>query len=338
MRNCTVLMLDDRSSDPSDLQLHSIAHGVIMLEQTVEDFGSERRRLRVVKMRGVKYVGGFHDFAIQTGGVAVFPRLIAADHHSDFVGDLVTTGIPRLDEMLGGGIAPGTNTLLSGPSGVGKTTTALRCALSAVERGERAAYFLFDEGRATMLARAAAMGMDLTPHLDSGQLTIQQIDPAELSAGEFSSWVRNAVERDGASFVAIDSLNAFLQAMPGEKFLMLQMHELLSYLNQQGVLTVIILGQHGMIGEIRSDVDLSYLSDAIVLFRYFEAGGNVLKAVSIGKSRASPHEGSIREFRMTAQGIAIGEPLADFEGVLTGLPNYRGRTPMMGSVPDAASR
>jgi len=328
-RNCTVLMLDDRSSDPGDLQLHSIAHGVITLEQTTQDYGSARRRLRVVKMRGVKYRGGFHDFVIETGGVMVFPRLIAAEHHRPFTGDLVGTGVVELDQMLGGGLAPGTNMLLSGPSGVGKTSTALRCALTALQRGEKAAYYLFDEGLATMLARARFLGMDLKPYIDSGQLSVSQIDPAELSPGEFATWVRNAVERDGVTFLVIDSLNAFLQSMPGEKYLLLQMHELLSYLNQQGVITMLILGQHGIIGDVRADVDLSYLSDGIVMFRYFEARGNMYKAVSVAKSRITPHEASIREFSLGPKGVQVGEPLKDFEGVLTGLPAYRGSTPLI---------
>ena len=328
-RNCTVLMLDDRSSDPGDLQLHSIAHGVITLEQAAQDYGKERRRLRVVKMRGVKYRGGFHDFAIQTGGVAVFPRLIAAEHHAAFADGLLSTGVPAFDEMLGGGITPGTNTLLSGPSGVGKTTTAVRAGLSAIERGHKAVYYLFDEGVATLLSRARAMGMDLEPHIASGDLQVQQIDPAEVTPGEFASWVRKAVEVDGVRFLAIDSLNAFLQAMPGEKYLLLQMHEMLSYLNQQGVLTMLILGQHGIIGDVRSDIDLSYLSDGIVLFRYFEARGEVRKAISVAKSRTTAHQSSIREFRLTSAGIEIGVPLKDFEGVLTGLPAYRGATPLL---------
>ncbi len=334
-RNCTVLMLDDRSSDPGDLQLHSIAHGVITLEQAAQEYGSERRRLRVVKMRGVKYRGGYHDFAIETGGVAVFPRLIAAEHHRDFTIDLMSTGVAAFDQMLGGGISPGTNTLLNGPSGVGKTTTAIRAGLTAIERGEKAAYYLFDEGMATMLARSRAMGMDLQPHLDSGDLQIFQIDPAELTPGEFASWIRRAVEQDGVRFIVIDSLNAFLQAMPGEKYLLLQMHEMLSYLNQQGVITFLVLGQHGIVGDVRSEIDLSYLSDTIVLFRYFEARGNVLKAISVAKSRTTQHEASIREFRLTPSGVEIGEPLKDFEGVLTGLPNYRGATPLMAAQPAA---
>lgn len=330
-RGCTALLLDDRSSDPGDLQLHSIAHGVITLEQAAQEYGTERRRLRVVKMRGVKYRGGYHDFTIETGGVAVFPRLIAAEHHTKFSESLVSTGLERFDQMLGGGIAMGTNVLFNGPSGVGKTTTALKCALSAIARGEKAKYFLFDEGRATMLSRAQAMGMDLAPHLASGALEVVQIDPAELSPGEFASWVRTAVERDGVGFIVIDSLNAFLQAMPGEKYLVLQMHEMLSYLNQQGIITILILGQHGIIGEVRSDVDLSYLSDTIVLFRYFEARGEMLKAVSVAKSRTTAHEATIREFRLRPTGIDIGEPLKDFEGVMSGLPSYRGITALLAS-------
>jgi circadian clock protein KaiC len=328
-RECTVLMLDDRSSDPGDLQLHSIAHGVLTLEQTIRDYGSERRRLRVVKMRGVKYRGGYHDFSIETGGVAVFPRLIAAEHHREFTDDRVSTGVENLDQMLGGGLSPGTNTLLSGPSGVGKTTTAVRCILAALERGEQAAYYLFDEGLGTMLARSKALGMDLSAHIDAGRLRVKQIDPAELSPGEFSSWIRDAVEVDGVRFLAIDSLNAFLQAMPGEKYLMLQMHELLSYLNQQGAITMLVLNQHGIVGEVRGDVDLSYLSDSIVMYRYFEAQGRLLKAISVAKSRTARHESSIREFQLGLGGIVIGEPLKDFEGILSGVPSYRGQTPLM---------
>jgi circadian clock protein KaiC len=329
-RACTVLMLDDRSGDVNDLQLHSIVHGVITLEQSSQDYGAERRRLRVVKMRGVRFRGGFHDFVIETGGVQVFPRLIAAEHHRRFENQTVSTGLDALDAMLGGGLVPGTNMLLSGPSGVGKTSTAVQCALAALKRGARAAYYLFDEGLPTMLTRAKSLGMDMDPYIESGQLEVRQIDPAELSPGQFASWVRHAVESQGVSFLVIDSLNAFMQSMPGEKYLLLQMHELLSYLNQQGVITVLVLGQHGLLGEIRADVDLSYLSDGIIMFRYFEARGSVLKAVSIAKSRTTAHEASIREFRLgAAKGVQIGEPLVDFEGVLAGLPAYRGQTPLI---------
>ena len=326
---CTVLMLDDRSSEAGDIQLHSIVHGVITLEQTAEDYGTERRRLRVVKMRGVRYRGGYHDFVIETGGVAVFPRLIAAEHHAEFGDVLLSTGLTQLDEMLGGGLATGTNALFSGPSGVGKTSTAIRCAMSAIERGHKAAYYLFDEGQKTFRMRARSMGMDLEQSIKDGSLKVTQIDPAELSPGEFASWVRAAVEKEGINFVVIDSLNAFLQAMPGEKYLILQMHEMLSYLNQQGIITILVLGQHGLIGDVRSDIDLSYLSDTILLFRYFEAKGEMLKALSVAKSRTTEHQTSIREFRLSPKGIEIGEPLKDFEGVLSGLPAYRGATPLL---------
>jgi circadian clock protein KaiC len=330
-RRCTVLMLDDKTSEPGDQQLHSIAHGVISLDQKTEEFGAERRKLRVVKMRGMKFSGGFHDFVLETGGIRVFPRLVAASHHREFSVAPRSTGVPGLDRLLGGGLVAGTNTLLMGPSGVGKTTTAMRCMLAALERGEHAAYFLFDEGMGTFITRSIALGMDLRPYVESGQLKMHQIDPAERSPGEFASLIHSSVSEDGVNIVAIDSLNAYLQAMPGEKFLLLQMHELLTYLNQQGVTTLLVLGQHGLVGDIRSDVDLSYLSDSIVAFRYFEAQGRILTAISTIKSRTSDHEHTIREFRLTARGLEIGEPLQNFEGILSGLPTYRGTTTMLGT-------
>ncbi|KQP31254.1 circadian clock protein KaiC [Methylobacterium sp. Leaf104] len=328
-RACTVLMLDDRTSETGDVQLHSIAHGVISLDQAPREFGAERRRLRIVKMRGIKFRGGFHDLSIETGGIQVFPRLIAAEHRADFDSRGKSTGSPELDLLLGGGLVPGTNTLLIGPSGVGKTTTGIACMLAALERGETATYYLFDEGLATLLARAVMLGMDLAPHMEAGRLTITQIDPAELSPGEFAAMVRSAVEERGSTFVGVDSLNAYLHAMPGEEFLVLQMHELLSYLNQKGVTTLLVLGQHGILGEVRSDVDLSYLSDCIVLFRFFEAKGEVRTALSVVKSRVNAHERTIRELRLGAGGLRVGEALSDFEGVLTGLPAYHGRVAML---------
>jgi circadian clock protein KaiC len=329
-RNCTVLLLDDQTAEDGDLQLHSIAHGVISLQRTPQEYGSQRRRLEVVKMRGIKYRGGFHDFDLDTGGITVFERLVAADHHADFVEELVSTGTPGLDALIGGGLTRGTNTLISGPSGVGKTTTAIRCALSALERGEKVAYYLFDEGLPTLLARSKSLGMNLRPFVDSGQLLIRAIDPAELSPGEFAFQVRDAVEHKGATLIVIDSLNAYLQAMPGQKFLLLQMHELLTYLNQQGVVTLLILGQHGFIGEVRSDIDLSYLSDSILLFRFFEAAGSIRTAISAVKSRTTEHEKTIREIRLTNEGIEVGEALSDFQGVMSGLPSYEGKMPMLG--------
>ena len=325
----TVLMLDDRTSEPGDLQLHSIAHGVITLEQTTLDVGAERRRLRVVKMRGIKFRGGFHDMTLDTGGIILYPRLVAGEHHANFDAKDVTTGLAPLDQLLGGGLRRGSNTLLIGPSGVGKTTTAVRCMLAALERGERAAFFLFDEGITTLLGRCAALNMDIRPYLDSGQLMLHQIDPAELSPGEFSMRVRCTVEEEAARFIIIDSLNAYLQAMPGEKFLLLQMHELLMYLNQRGVVTLLVLGQHGLVGDVRADVDLSYLSDTIILFRFFEARGELLKAISVVKSRTNPHERAIRQFMLSANGLTVGDALRDFEGVMSGVSNYRGDTELL---------
>lgn len=331
-RRCTVLLLDDRTSGPSDLQLHSIAHGVISLEQTLRSFGAERRWLRVAKLRGVKFTGGHHDFILSTGGLIVFPRLVAAQHHAAFDATPKSTGSEGLDRLMGGGLVPGTNTLLIGPSGVGKTTSAVQCLYSALQRGEKATYFLFDEGTTTFLARSKALGLNLRPFLADGSLAVLQVDPAELAPGEFASRVREAVEDHGSTSIVIDSLNAYLHAMPGETHLILQMHELLSYLNQLGIITLLILGQHGILGEVRADVDLSYLSDGILMFRYFEAQGEVRTAVSVVKSRVNAHERSIRELKVTSAGIVVGESLGDFEGVLTGLPTYRGIVPMIGGA------
>jgi circadian clock protein KaiC len=336
-KGCTVLLLDDRTSGPTDLQLHSIAHGVISLEQTQRSFGAERRWLRVAKLRGVKFNGGHHDFILDTGGLTVFPRLVAAHHHATFDPVPASTGSDGLDRLLGGGLVPGTNTLLSGPAGIGKTTTAVQCMISALKRGTKATYFLFDEGMATFLTRAAVLGMDLKPFLADATLTIMQVDPAELAPGEFACRVREAVEHHGSSLVVIDSLNAYLHSMPEEQHLILQMHELLSYLNQLGVTTLLVLGQHGLLGDVRSDVDLSYLSDGILLFRYFEAQGQVRTAVSVVKSRVSAHERSIRELKVTTSGILVGDSLVDFEGVLTGLPTYRGLIPMIEQGPVGSS-
>lgn len=321
-RNCTVLMLDDRTAEPGDLQLHSIAHGVISLEHLATDFGSERRRLRVIKMRGLKYRGGYHDFTIETGGICVYPRLIAAHHHREFPAEPVTTGLAELDALLGDGLFPGTNALLTGPAGIGKTTTAVHCMIAALKRGQKAAYFLFDERLSTLMIRSRALSMDLQPYIDNGLLQIRQIDPAELSPGEFASAVRDSVEGDGASVVVIDSLNAYLHAMPSDNFLVLQMHELLSYLSQQGVVALMILGQHGVTGDLRTDLDISYLADTVMMLRFFEAGGEVRKSIAVIKTRTSDHERSIREFTITPNGIGIGEPIRSFTGILSGSPVY----------------
>ncbi len=321
---CTVLLLDDKSSKAGDLQLHSIAHGVLSLEQTQGEYGENKRFMRVVKLRGVKFRGGEHDFRLDTGGIAIFPRLIAAEHRRDFEQKVASTGNDALDAILGGGLNYGSNTLFAGPSGVGKTTTAMACLAAALARGEKVSYYLFDEGLGTLLARCDALDLPIGRYIDEGQLELVALDPAAVSPGEFTDMVRRAVERRGVTMVGIDSLNAYLQAMPGGRFLLLQMHELLTYLNQSGIATILILGQHGLFGEGRSDVDLSYLSDAILLFRFFEARGSLLKAVSVVKSRTNAHELTIREFRLGAGGVEVGPALTDFVGVLKGVPAYDG--------------
>jgi circadian clock protein KaiC len=334
-RKCTVLLLDDYSSQEGDIQLHSIAHGVISLQQLALDYGSERRRLRVRKMRGIKFRGGYHDFIIQTGGVRVFPRLIAAEHSKPFVGELTPSGSPELDALLGGGLERGTSALLVGGAGVGKSSIAVTYAVAAARRGEAVAMYAFDEGKGTLFARAAGLGVPLQEFVEQGVLTIQQIDPAEMSPGEFAQLARDAVEQRNARVLVIDSLNGYLNAMPDERFLVLQMHELLSYLNQIGVVTVMVLAQHGLLGQMQTPVDLSYLSDAVILLRYFEAEGRVRRAISVVKKRAGTHEDTIREFRLSSEGLKVGPPLTQFHGVLTGTPTYVGDSrPLIGGKSD----
>ncbi len=323
-RRCTVIVLDDLTSAQNDLQLHSISHGVVLLEQLAVDYGGERRRLRVVKMRGIQFRGGYHDFTITSGGLRVFPRLIAAEHHAEFSPGVAPSGNADLDALLGGGLDRGTNALLIGAAGVGKSSLALTFAIAAAQRGEHAVLFAFDEGRGTVEARARTLGLPLDEALASGRVHFRQVDPAQLSPGEFAKLVRDAVEKDRAQLVVIDSLNGYLNAMPDERFLVLQMHELLSYLNQQGVLTLLVLAQHGMVGPQETPIDISYLSDAVIMVRYFEATGQVRRALSVVKKRTGNHEHTIREFRLTSTGIHIGPPLSDFRGVLTGTPEYVG--------------
>ncbi len=342
-RRCTVLLLDDKSASSSDLQLQSIAHGVVILDQTLSGFGAQRRRLHVVKMRGVRFRGGYHDIEIRQGGLCVYPRLVALEHGEPYDDAPLSTGSAQFDDLLGGGIVPGTATLLSGPAGVGKTTTAVQAMVGTLRAGHRAAYFLFDERLPTLLKRSAAIGMDLRPFVDDGTLVIRSIDPAELSPGEFANEVREAVEDHGARVVVIDSLNAYLQSMPNEQHLALQMHELLGYLGARGVVTMLVLGLHGITGDIRSDVDLSYLADTVMQLRYFEANGEVRQAISVIKTRTARHERTIREFQITDDGLRLGDPLREFQGVLTGVPTFSGETKTLmasrgqtGSGPNAA--
>lgn len=323
-RQCTVLLLDDRTSTNGDLQVQSIAHGVVELEHLALDYGAERRRIRIIKLRGSTYRGGFHDFKIETGGVVVYPRLVAAEHHQEFTREAVTSGVAELDALLGGGLDRGTSTLVLGPAGSGKSSIAAQFAAAAAERGEHAASFLFDESLHSYLSRSAGLGREMSEQVEAGRMSIRQIDPAELSPGEFAHHVRRAVDRDGARVVIIDSLNGYMQAMPDERFLTVQMHELLTYLNQQGVVTILVLAQHGFMGiNMGTPVDVSYLADTVLMLRFFEAAGAVRRAISVVKKRTGYHENTIREMRMSSDGITVGQPLNDFHGVLTGVPTYR---------------
>jgi circadian clock protein KaiC len=331
-RNCTVLLLDDRTSQAGDLQLQSLAHGVVTLEQLAPEYGAERRRLRVVKMRGVRFQGGFHDFLIASGGLRVFPRLVAADSRQSKAHGAASTGIARLDELLGGGLDRGTSTLFMGPAGAGKSAIATSIALAAAQRGEHVVIYLFDEGLDTFCRRAAGLGCDVAEHLKSGRIVLTQVDPAEMSPGEFADHVRTAVEQGHASVIVIDSLNGYLNAMPEERYLVAQLHELFMFLRQQGVLAISVVAQHGMLGPMHAPVDLSYLADNVLFLRFFETHGAVRQAISVLKKRSGPHEKTIRELRLEAGGIIIGEPLAEFHGVLTGVPVYKGTQPPASAV------
>lgn len=320
--DCTVLLLDDRSSRHQELELHSIVHGVIALDRIQREYGRTRRRLEVTKLRGSAFREGYHDYMIQDGGVVIFPRLIAAEH-TEFrePRDTMGSGIPELDALVGGGLERGTSTLLMGPAGCGKTSIALRWLTTAAERGENTAAFLFEETVGTLLQRAAGLGMELRPHLDEGRITLAHLDPAEMSPGEFVDQVRLGIEQRGVTTILIDSLNGFLQAMPGEQFLALHLHELLTYLNNRGIVTLMVLAQAGMIGSaIETPIDVSYLADNILVLRYFEAQGEVRQAISMIKKRSGPHEHTIRELRLGSHRIFVGQPLNNFQGVLSGIP------------------
>jgi circadian clock protein KaiC len=322
-RNCTALLLDDMTSTEQDLQMQSIAHGVIRLEQLNPDYGSERRRLRVVKYRGTQFRGGYHDYVIERGGIRVFPRLVASEHRHVISRHRIASDVPALDSLLGGGLEEGTSTLIVGAAGTGKSTLAAQFCAAAAGRGKRAALFLFDESPATLLTRCDGLGIALRSQIDAGHISVQQIDPAELSPGEFTNRIQEAV-RDHAAIVVIDSLNGYLNAMPGERFLTIQLHELLMFLGQQGVATILIAAHHGMIGtQMNTPVDASYLADAVILLRYFEAAGEVRQAISVVKKRGGRHERTIREFRLDG-GIHVGQPLREFRGILTGVPVYEG--------------
>ena len=326
-RPVTVLLVDDVMGwhGERDMHLHSLCHGVLTLERLTLDYGAARRRLQVQKVRGVDFVAGYHDFVLRRGGLDVFPRLIASQHAATLTGERVSSGVAALDALLGGGPIRGTSMLLSGPAGAGKTTIALQYVAAACAAGQACVIYEFDERIGTLLARAAAMRMDLAPFLDSGLLVLQQIDPAEISPGEFACMIRGQVEERQVRLILIDSLSGYLAAMPQEKHLILQMHEMLSYLSRRSVLTLLVNPQHDLLGSMQTGgLNISYVADTVLLLRFFETDGRIRKAISVIKSRSGAHEETIRELRVGSGGIRIGEPLSDFRGVLTGTPSYGG--------------
>ena len=326
-RRCTVLLLDDLTSASHDLQVQSIAHGAVRLEQLNPEYGAERRRLIVPKYRGVEFRGGYHDYVIRRGGIEVFPRLVAREHSTAPVEKSLRSGIAELDALLGGGIDCGTSTLIIGAAGTGKSSLAMQYVGAAVQRGEQAALFLFEEARKTLLARAAGLGIDLAMPLADGRVTLQQVDPAELSPGEFAHAIRRAVDEQHATIVVIDSLNGYLNAMPDERFLLIQLHELLSYLAHANVATLLIGAQQGLIGnQMTTAIDVSYLADAVILMRYYEVRGELRKVISAVKKRGGAHEHTIREFRLESGRVSIGPPLREYRGVLTGVPFFEGES------------
>lgn len=316
-RDATVLFLDDTSASSADTQLETLAHGVILLSRSAPAYGAVRRTLEVAKLRGVEYLTGAHDFSIVRGGLQVFPRLVASTHHRPFQQDLLPSDVPGLDAMLGGGLQRGTSTILLGPAGTGKSSVASQYAEAAVARDERVSWFTFDENLSVFHKRTQGLGFQF-PH--NPRFSIRQVDPAEMSPGGFAHAVRDQVEENNARLLVIDSLNGYLMAMPEERFLVLHLHELLSYLAQLGVTTVMTLTQHGMVGRMHAPVDVTYLADTVFLLRFFEAAGRVRKAISVLKRRVGKHEDSIREFQLSDQGIRVGDPLTSFQGVLTGVP------------------
>jgi len=322
--NTTVMLLDDLTAELADKTVHSVAHGVVRLEELAPAYGAERRRARVVKYRGVKFRGGYHDATITTGGFNLFPRLVASEHRTEFVRDVLSSGIPELDQLLGGGIDKGSSTLVLGPAGTGKSLSVITFIVAAIARGEKAALFVFDEELGLLFSRMKGLGIDLAEMQRSGRLSVDQVDAAELSPGEFSHRVRKRVDEDHIKTVVIDSLNGYQAAMPEENSLILHMHELLQYLNRQGAATFMTVAQHGLIGDMKAPVDVTYLADTVILLRYFEALGSVKRAISIIKKRTGVHESTIREYRIDERGLTIGAPLDNFEGVLRGVPTLVG--------------
>ncbi|MEO6954720.1 MAG: ATPase domain-containing protein [Polyangia bacterium] len=333
-RDCVVLLLENPLSDGGDVLLQSLVHGVIHMRRSDRVYGADRRQLRILKMRELAFNSGQHDFAVKRGGVVVYPRLIASDHHVDFEARASSSGIESLDALVGGGLDRGTCTLLMGPPGTGKSVVSTRFAFAAGQRGENSAIFAFDENVPTLLHRSASLGMDLRPLMQQGRVSITQLDPAELSPGDLVHRVREAVEKHAVTAVIIDSLNGYLHALPEDRFILPQLHELLSYLRQRGVMTILVIAQHGVLGSaMNSVVDVSYLADTILMHRHFEMGGRVRKAISVLKKRTGKHEDTIRELKFAEGGVALGPPLSSFRGILTGVPEVIGDQPHLSDGP-----
>lgn len=319
-RNCTALLLDDNTSETGDLQVQSIAHGVLSLSKVISDYGTVRHQIEVLKVRGIKFRQGRHDYILQTGGITVFPRLVSAEHRKEFKRQNFSSGIPEFDSLLGGGFDRGTSNVIMGPAGTGKSTLAMKFMSEAAKKGEKSAFFAFDENLGISMARARQLGINLDEGIKAGLIIAQQVDPAELSPGELSFRIKELVEKENIRILVIDSLNGYMNAMPGERYLVLQLHDLLAYLSNQGVMAIITLAQHGLVGQMQSPIDLTYLGDTIVLLRFFENLGCIKKAISVVKKRSGNHESEIRELTTARGRIELGPPLDHFQGVLTGIP------------------
>jgi circadian clock protein KaiC len=322
--NTTVILLDDLTADIADKTVHSVAHGVLRLEELAPAYGAERRRARIIKYRGVKFRGGYHDVTITTGGLNVFPRLVASEYRAGLPRSKMSSGHAEFDQLLGGGVETGSSTLILGPAGTGKSLAAITFIAAAIKRGEKAALFVFDEELGLLFSRMKGLNIDLEAMQRSGALFIEQVDAAELSPGEFAYLVRKRVDDDHIKTVVIDSLNGYQAAMPEENSLILHVHELLQYLNRRGAATFMTVAQHGLVGDMKAPVDVTYLADTVVLLRYFEALGSVRRAMSIIKKRTGMHESTIREYRIDSRGLTIGQPLDGFQGILGGVPIYVG--------------
>ncbi len=323
-RGATVLFLDDLTNIEGDVHVQSIVHGVMLLEKVRAAYGVERRQFHIVKLRGVKFKGGTHDYLIEHGGIIIFPRLVAADTRTDFKQVSSSSGVPGLDKLLGGGIDRGTSNLVMGPAGTGKSTICIRFAVSAAERGEKVAIYNFEESEANLFSRAHSLGLDLQKYIHSGQIILRKIDPAELTPGQFAALLRSSASEDKVDMVIIDSLNGYMHAMPEQQFLMLQLHELLAFLGNHGVVTVMVLAQAGIMGSMQTPLDLTYLADTVIVTRYFEAFGEIKKAIAVIKKRTGYHEESLREFRVAKGGVVVGKVLKEFKGIFSGIPSYLG--------------